>query len=142
MYKLYNDTEKELFFDDYKPLPLLYVRSFDELFGLIENLENAIENACLYGSALLENALYDDIVTVKRYTLSSLVSNCSTGTIAGYINNTKYINIDRAVNKTLYYIFNCEDEDIYNLSVNVETIEKIIVECYTDKLKPEREGKV
>lgn len=142
MYKLYNDTEKELFFDDYKPLPLLCVRSFDELFDLVENLENAIENACLYGSALLENALYDDIVKVKRYTLSSLVSNCSSGTIAGYINNTKYINIDRAVNKTLYYIFNCEDEDIYNLSVNVETIEKIIVECYKDKLKPEKEGKV
>lgn len=139
MYKLYNDTEKELFFDDYKPLPLLYVRSFDELFDLVENLENAIENARLYGSDLLENALYDDIVTVKRYTISSLVSNCSSGTIAGYINNTKYINIDRAVNKTLYYIFNCEDEDIYNLSVNVETIEKIIVECYTDKLKPETE---
>ena len=138
MYKLYNDTEKELFYEkDYKPLPKLSSLSFTDLIELIENLENAIENACLYGGALLENALYDDIVIVKRYTLSMLINSYSSGTIAGYIGNTKYLQIDKAVNKTLYYIFNCENENIYSLSVDNETIKKLIVDCYMDKLKPD-----
>lgn len=137
MYKLYNDTEKELFFDDYKPLPTLYKLSITDLVELIENLENACENACMYGSALLENALYDDIVIVKRYTLSTIIKSYSSGTISGYINNTKYVNIDNAINKTLYYIFNCDDQDIYQLSVDNETIKNLVIECYTNKRKPE-----
>ena len=133
MYKLYNDTEKELFYEkDYKPLPKLYTLSFTELIELCENLENAIENACMYGSALLENALYDDIVTVKRYTLSSIINSYSSGTIAGFIGNTKYTEIDKAVNKTLFYLFNTDDENISPLSVDMEGIKSLVCTCYHD----------
>ena len=138
MYKLYSDTEKELFYEtDYKPLPKLYTLSFTELIELCENLENACDNAYCNHADMLCSALYDDIVIVKRYAMSSIINSYSSGTIAGFIGNTKYIQIDRAVNKTLYYIFNCEDEDIYNISVDAETIKNIIVECFLDKRKPE-----
>ena len=66
MYMLY-DTEKELFFDDYRPLQALSEFSLDELSELLKNLENACQNAFMYGSALLEIALYDDIETVQQF---------------------------------------------------------------------------
>ena len=66
--KLYPDTEKELFFEtDYKPLPALRGISLASLRELLENLENAQENAWLYGAELLEMALDMDIRKVKMY---------------------------------------------------------------------------
>ena len=64
---LYPDTEKELFFSDYKPLPALHGLSLDNLYAMRENLENAIENAWLYGSELLEMALTMDLQKVNLY---------------------------------------------------------------------------
>ena len=67
--KLYPDTEKELFFEtDYVKLPVsLRGISLASLRELLENLENAQENAWLYGAELLEMALDMDIRKIKMY---------------------------------------------------------------------------
>ena len=62
---IYSDTQRELYFKDYKPLPDLSGASLDSLKELLNNLYNACENAFLYGSALLEIAVYDDIEKVQ-----------------------------------------------------------------------------
>ena len=67
--KLYPDTEKELFFEtDYVKLPVsLRGISLASLRELLENLENAQENAWLYGAELLQIALDMDIRKVEMY---------------------------------------------------------------------------
>ena len=65
--KLYPDTENELTFDDFKPLPSLSGRSLPDLYELQSNLEAAQENACLYGSDLLAIALDMDLRKVDTY---------------------------------------------------------------------------
>ena len=65
--KLYQDTEKELSFDDYKPLPSLREVSLTDLYELSENLESAIDNAYCAGSDLLVIALDMDYRKVNLY---------------------------------------------------------------------------
>lgn len=135
MFKLYPDTEKELYFDiDYKPIENI-IANLDNtgLIELLDNLYSALDNAYCYNAALLENALYDDIVTVKKHILINCIKSYSSGTIAGFIDNTKYTEIDNAVNKTLFYLFNTEDENIFPLSVDMEGIKNLVCTCYHDK---------
>ena len=67
MYKLYPDTEKELFYNvDYKPLPDLSTVTITEEIELRENLYNALENAFLNGATLLDIALSGDIAKVQK----------------------------------------------------------------------------
>ena len=65
MLNLY-DTEKELFFTDYKPIPTLSTLTNEELTILLDNLVKASDNACIYHSELLELALLEDIEMVKQ----------------------------------------------------------------------------
>lgn len=67
MIKLYTDTEKELTFDDYKPLPSLRGLSLQALYELQSNLEEAIDNAVIYHSELLEMALDMDLRKIDMY---------------------------------------------------------------------------
>ena len=64
---IYADTEKELTFDDYKTLPPLRGVSLADLRELENNLENALENAWLYGAWLLQCAIDQDIRKVDLY---------------------------------------------------------------------------
>ena len=135
MIKLYPDTERELYFDtDYKPITgLLSGLNNTELIELLENLENAFDNAYMYNADLLSMALYDDIVEVKKKILIDSVKSFSSGTIAGFIGNTKYMQIDIAINKTLMFLFHAEEEDIFPLSVDMEGIKKFVCDCYKNK---------
>lgn len=131
--KLYHDTEKELFFDDYVPLPSFKSETISGLSELLENLSDAAGNAFINGSVLLENALYDDIVTVKRQLLSMIISSYSSGTVAGIIGSNKYTLIDRAVNKTLVFIYHTESEQLHGIETDPESIAQLIVNCYHNK---------
>ena len=65
---IYQNTEKELTFCDYKPLPVS-LRGIDlpGLYELRNNIENAIDNAYSYHSELLSMALQMDINKVNMY---------------------------------------------------------------------------
>lgn len=62
---LYPDTEKELFPENYKPLPDLHKLDNDCLISLYENIKAAMHNAAIYHSELLETALYDDFMCLE-----------------------------------------------------------------------------
>ena len=65
---LYPDTEKELTFDDYKPIrESLKNHTIDELEGLLDNLQAAYENTFIYHSELLSIAINQDIEKVNVY---------------------------------------------------------------------------
>ena len=64
---IYHNTKKELFPENYKPLPVLHGQNADSLRELYENLQNALYNSFIYGSDLLTVALDNDIRKVKRY---------------------------------------------------------------------------
>lgn len=59
-------TDKELTYDDYKPLPDLKILDLVSIKILERNIKQAYNNATLYHSELLEMALYDDIQTVEK----------------------------------------------------------------------------
>ena len=66
MFTLY-DTEKELTISDYRPISgLITGKTAQQLIDILENLENAIDNASIYHSDLLETALFNDIVLIKK----------------------------------------------------------------------------
>ena len=63
------NSEKELSFDDYKPIRNINPKSLsmDSLTELRDNIENAMENAFLFGNDLLQIALDMDINKVNLY---------------------------------------------------------------------------
>ena len=64
---IYPNTEKELFWEDYKALPPLRGLSVAELAELVDNLEKAQENAFLSGNDMLSLALDMDIRKAELY---------------------------------------------------------------------------
>ena len=65
---IYPDTERELFMEDYKPVSGLLSRlALPDLLELQNNLENALENAFIYHSELLEIAITMDLNKVNLY---------------------------------------------------------------------------
>lgn len=132
MYTLYQNTEKELFFDtDYKPLPDLLTLNITQEIELRENLYNAMENAFLNGAALLEIALSDDIVKVQRDICTNYILTMSSGHLATVINSTKYADIDKAtVNAWQYFNYVCTDEEFINVGTDPQEIEKLILKAY------------
>lgn len=90
---LYPDTEKELFFEtDYKNIPDISNYSLHDIRILLNNLYSAAGNAFCNHSALLENALFDDIKTVKQQEKHALCQAIQSGLIIPviYINCNKY----------------------------------------------------
>lgn len=65
--KLYPDVEKEMSFDDYKPLPPLRGLSVAELQELKGNLLDAAENAFVWHCDLLELAINADVAKTDLY---------------------------------------------------------------------------
>ena len=136
MFKLYENTEKELFFEDYKPLPDLDNLSFTEINDLIENLYQAADNACCYHSELLELALCDDIMTVNRKRLYNYLCTVSSGHIAMVIGSTKYSDIDKALLAAWEFYNNAEDENFMAFDTGNADMERIIKEQYQASLAP------
>ena len=131
MFGIY-DVSRELTFErDYKPLPELSKLNCTELNDLYFNLTEAEENAFLYGSDLLYNALYDDICRLQRERVKLYVCTVSSGYLAYLIRNTAYSEIDKAVYLTLDYIEKCDNDILYVLGKNPENMDILIVNCYT-----------
>ena len=134
---LYPDTEKELEFSDYRPLPNLDKLSFTDIAALTENLYDAAGNACAYGSALLEIALCDDIEKVNRKRFENYLRTVSSGHIAAIIGSTKYSDIDKALLAAWKFYNDAESVDFLDWKLGNETIEKIIQEQYQQQSAPE-----
>ena len=103
------------------------------MIDILENLENALDNASIYHSDLLELALSNDIILIKRKLFSMSIHTMSGSTIAGIINNTKYLQIDIAVNKALQYTYNCDGSELLIMPYNYESVCNLVLECYTGK---------
>ena len=128
---IYNNTEKELSMNDYRPLPDINNLSCTDLIELLENLYQASENAFMYHSELLQAALYDDIITVQKQRITDNLRFMSSGYIARIIGNTKYTEIDKAVQYTLDYINDTENENaLYILLTDPCNIESLIQAAY------------
>ena len=133
MFILY-DIEKELTISDYKPISgLITGKTIQQLIDILENLENALDNASIYHSDLLEIALSDDVILIKRKLFSMSIHSMSSGTIAGIIGNTKYSQIDIAVNKALQYTYNCDGSELLIMPYNYQSVCNLVLECYTGK---------
>jgi len=128
--KLYQDTNKELFFEQYKPLPDLEQLDVTSIEQIYDNLLAAIDNAFVYGNELLSIALYDDIVTVKRHLLRIFTVTMSSGTIANIICSTKYNDIYKALLLTIEYQEKASDESIFNQSIDYCGLCQLIKSCY------------
>ena len=77
--------------------------------------------------------LYDSVVRLVKSILTSVISSYGSGTVAAIIGNTKYAEIDRAVNKTLYFLFHAEPEELHGLETDGESIAELIRTCYKRK---------
>ena len=99
--KLYQDTEKELFYEtDYKPIPEnLDKLSCTDLVELYNNVKSAFENACVYNSALLQLALFSDLVDIYSERISLFLRFSSSDYLSGLVGSTKYTDIDIAISK-------------------------------------------
>ena len=138
MFIPYPDTTKELNFDtDYIRIrDMINTFKLSDIPGIIDNVEAALENAFINHSELLENALYMDIAALKKWYIVRMISCSSSGTIASYINNTTYRQIDRAVNNTLLYLFEkATEEELYNLSIDPEGIKNVVFTHWKDDIQ-------
>ena len=66
---IYPDTEKELFWEDYRPINNINLKelSIDNLEELQDNLQLALENTYIYHSELLSMAIDMDMKKVDLY---------------------------------------------------------------------------
>ena len=138
MFIPYPDTTKELNFDtDYIRIrDMINTFKLADIPAIIDNVEEALENAFINHSELLENALYMDIAALKKWYIVRMISCSSSGTIANYINNTTYRQIDRAVNNTLLYLFEkATEEELYNLSTDPEGIKNVVFTHWKDDIQ-------
>ena len=130
---LYPNTEKELFFsDDYKPLPDLKTLDYTGIMELLENVVQACYNAIDNGAGMLEIALCEDIIEINKYRFIDYLSFVSSGRIAIIIGNSKYTEIDKAVNAALQYI-NDNEECLLDIGIDNAGIEEIIRKAYKQK---------
>lgn len=99
---------------------------------LLNSLQEQEQTAFANHADIEQNTLYADIVRLKKSILTIIVSSYGAGTIANIINNTKYQFIDRAVCKTLVFLFHATDEQLYALPTDNAGIAQLIKSCYQD----------
>lgn len=103
----------------------------------LEMLRIQEEQVHINGAYMEQVALYDDVCELVKRILTMLVSSYSSGTVASFINNDKYLQIDKAVNNTLLFLYHAEPEQLHDLQVDNESIKRLVLACYNGKLKPE-----
>ena len=100
----------------------------------LEQLLQAEQNAFINHADLQAISIYDDIVELKKKMLTDYIMHLSSGTVAGIIGNSRYREIDNAINKTVLYVCEtAEPEDIHELSTDPEGIAELIRQCYKRK---------
>ena len=133
MFIPYPDTTKELYYeDDYTPIQdRINTFRLHEIPGILENLYNALDNAYEYHAELLEQALYSDIAALKKKYVILFVFSCSSGTIAGYIGNSKHTAIEKAVDNTIIWASRkATVADLYTIDIDPEGIKAVVNKCY------------
>ena len=96
----------------------------------LESLEEQEQNAFMNHADMEAAGIYTDIVKLKKTILTTLVSSYGSGYIANIIGSTKYAQIDKAVCKTIAYLYHAEDEKIHDIPVNAEAVANLIKACY------------
>lgn len=129
------DTSKELYFENHIPVEkVCNGLCITELLDILDNLNAALDNAEVYNCSLLAMALYDDVTYVKRYILIEIIKTYSSGYVANIIDCTKYAQIDKAINKTLLYLYKTDETNIFPLQIDNTSIANLIKECYSGEL--------
>lgn len=103
----------------------------------LEILRIQEEQAHINGAYMEQIGLYDDVCELVKRILTTLISSYGSGTIANFINNCKYTQIDKAVNNTLLFLYHAEPEQLHDLQIDNESIKNLVLACYNGKLKPE-----
>ena len=102
----------------------------------LEQLEQAEQEAFLNHADLQAITIYDDIVELKKKMLTDYIMQLSSGTVALIISNSKYREIDNAINKTILYICEKADrEELHDMKTDPEGIAELIRQCYKHKDK-------
>ena len=99
----------------------------------LEQLEQEEQNAFINHDDMNAIEIYDSIVRLKKSIVTTFVSSYSSGYIGKVINNTKYSQIDKAINKTLLFLFHAEESALHDMKTDPESIAKLIQECYKRK---------
>lgn len=102
----------------------------------LETLRKQEEQAHIDGAYMEQIGLYDDVCELVKRILTALISSYGSGTIASFINNSKYLQIDKAVNNTLLFLYHAEPEQLHDLQVDNESIKNLVLACYKGELKP------
>ena len=102
---------------------------------LLHDLQEQEQLAFINHADMESIIIYNDIAKVKKSILITLVSSYGYGTVASFIGNTKYEQIDKAVNKTLVYLFHATDEQLHDLPVDNAGISNLVKQCYKAKEK-------
>lgn len=133
------DIKKELFPENYKPLPERiqnFIFPFDSVLieQLTENLYQAAENAFLNGSDLLLSMLYDDIITIQKYRIEQYIKTISSGSLARIIDSASYIETDKAAQRTMQNLQSSKTENTIFLDMGTDpaNIEKFIKKSYEE----------
>ena len=121
MFVLYPDTEKELKYKNYKPLPTLNNLNCTETIELLENLYSALCCTETYNADALSIALYDDIVIVQKHRIENYIRTVSSGQIALIIGNTQYTEIDIALMAAMKRLSKQYTEDDIFFDIGTDT---------------------
>lgn len=134
---IYPDTEKELFFSDYKAIPDPKTLNCTEIIETLENLYKAMENAFIYHSDLLSAAIADDIITVQKTRIELYLKTVSSGHIASVINNCKYSETDKAIAEAFNNLNdeNFDESMLLLMGTDPGMIDDYIRKCYEQRGK-------
>ena len=111
--------------------------SITEKLAILDDMEKQEQQAYMAHNDMELIAIYDSIVGLKKDIITGLVSSYGSGYISGIIGSTKYTQIDKAVNKTLLFLYNATEEQLHGLSVDNASIAQLITKCYraTEEIK-------
>ena len=110
-------------------------RTFLDIPEQVKQIENALQEAEINHDNMAEVGLCEELCELKHKYLTLCVSSLSSGTVAGIIGSDKYIQIDKAINKTLVYLNRLYDDsepDLIYIGLDVESIANLVKECYHD----------
>ena len=101
----------------------------------IEQISVELSQAETDGAYMAAVGLCETLCELKYKYLVRFIGSMSSGTVASIIGNNKYIQIDRAINKTIVYLsrlYNDSEPELVEIGINPESIATLINKCYHD----------
>lgn len=108
-------------------------KTFLDLPKQIKQVQDKLEQAEMEGAYMETVALCEDLCELKHRYLTLCISSMSSGTIAGIIGDSRYTQIEKAVNNTLEYLNRIYDEsepELVYIGIDCVSITNLISECY------------